>query len=118
MSNKFFYNIKRSLNRAFGNRNTENTITVLDAKQMLRLNSNIILLDVRSVLEHNEKNIPGSVLIPLYELRQKARNLLKDKEQVIIVYCKNGGRSERAVQTLKELGYTRAYSVEGGIEEW
>ena len=118
MIKEFVDNLKRSFTMHFWSRQYKNGITPVEAKQMLHLNSSIILLDVRSEQEHSEGSIDGSIIIPLYELYTNAESVLTDKEQVIIVYCKNGGRSNKAVDILEGLGYMNVFSVEGGIEEW
>ena len=114
----FINNIKGNFTIPFWHRQYKNEVTSIEAKQMMRLNRDILLLDVRSVQEHDEGNINGSIVIPLYELYSKAESILNDKNQTIIVYCKNGGRSARAVNILEELGYMSVFSIEGGIEEW
>ncbi len=67
--------------------------------------------------EFKEKRIPGSVLIPDYELAQRAQAELPDKRQVIFVYCRSGRRSEAAAKELVAMGYNHVYDV-GGIIDW
>ena len=87
-------------------------------KRMIKENTDIQLLDVRSVQEYNEGYINGAILIPLFELEKKAEKILKNKNQKIIVYCKSGIRSIKAIEILIKKGYTKLYNLEGGIENY
>lgn len=70
-----------------------------------------ILLDVRSPQEFAEGHLTGAVLIPSYEIKKKAKQILKDKTKTIIVYCSSGYRSRKAQKILKELGYEKVYNI-------
>lgn len=72
------------------------------------------VLDVRTPEEYAEAHLKGAVLIPDYELAQRGDELPADKNAVILVYCRSGGRSAGAVRFLREHGYTNAYNM-GGI---
>lgn len=69
-------------------------------------------LDVRLLSEHQNKNIPGSINIPLFLLRLNANKL--STEHKYIVYCDTGSRSASATFILNERGYD-AYILEGGL---
>lgn len=73
------------------------------------------LLDVRYDEEHKESNIPGSILIPLQQLRKRYAEL--DPSKSYVVYCKGGKRSAVASLLLSQQGY-EAVSLNGGINEW
>lgn len=75
-----------------------------------------VLLDVRSPQEVAVCRIEGSVLIPLPQLESRLGELAKD--QRVIVHCKSGARSARAVETLRRHGFSRAESLRGGILAW
>lgn len=77
---------------------------------------NAVLLDVRSPEEHATGTLPGSVLMPLAEVAdpQKVTAKLSDTSQPIVVYCASGGRSMKAKQQLKKMGYKKVYNG-GGI---
>lgn len=79
--------------------------------------ADIILLDVRTEKEYNEKHIPESILLPLDDLDKQAEAVLPDKDAVIYVYCRSGSRSQKAAQQLLEAGYTQVYDL-GGINSW
>ncbi|MBI3553125.1 MAG: molybdopterin-synthase adenylyltransferase MoeB [Elusimicrobia bacterium] len=90
-------------------------ISVEDLKAKLDKKEKFVLLDVREPHEYELAKIPGSKLIPLGTLPEKFGEL--DKSQAIIVHCKMGGRSARAVQFLKSKGFD-ATNVAGGINAW
>jgi phage shock protein E len=92
-------------------------ITPKDAKEMLDSNKDVILLDVRTLAEYEEKHIPNSTLLPLSELMDKATLVIKDKDMPILVYCRSGNRSVTASLALIELGYKNVYNL-GGIIDW
>ncbi|OJF75764.1 MAG: hypothetical protein BKP49_09855 [Treponema sp. CETP13] len=92
-------------------------ISAQRAKEIIDTTEGYIILDVRTVGEYESSHIPGALLIPDYELKQKAPTMLKDKDQVILVYCRSGNRSAGAARNLVNLGYTNIYDF-GGIISW
>jgi sulfur-carrier protein adenylyltransferase/sulfurtransferase len=91
-------------------------ITVEVLKKRLDRNEDLFVLDVRNPNEFQICRIPGTVLLPLPELAQRFGELPRDRE--IIVHCKSGMRSAKAVQFLKEQGFTRLVNLQGGILAW
>jgi len=91
-------------------------ITKEEMKEILRTNSNAILLDVRSHQEYKEGHLERSINIPVYDLQKEVLSKIKNKEDIIIVYCSAGIRSKKAVQILRKMGYINLYNIEGGIE--
>lgn len=75
-----------------------------------------IIIDVRSKQEYEEGHIDGAINISEYDIKKKAKELLKDKNEKIILYCSTGYRSKRAQKQLERIGYTNVYNVFGGIE--
>ena len=90
-------------------------ISVQDLKAKIDKKEKIVLLDVREPHEYEIAKIAGSTLIPLGALPERYTEL--DKSAVLIVHCKMGGRSARAVSLLREKGYD-ATNVAGGINAW
>ena len=88
-----------------------------EAKKLLESRKDIVLLDVRTLEEYTEKHIPGSILIPVDEITEKASDVLKDKEAKIFVYCRSGRRSVTASEKLIQMGYANVYNL-GGIIDW
>lgn len=92
-------------------------ITAQEAKELMDREEGYIILDVRTEEEFAQGHIPGAILIPDYEIGQKAGEMLSDKNQMILVYCRSGRRSKNAAQVLLELGYTDIREF-GGIIDW
>ena len=88
-----------------------------EAKQLMDSETGYIILDVRTDEEYAEGHIPGAVLIPDYEVAERAEAELPDKGQLILVYCRSGNRSKKASEALAELGYTNVKEF-GGINTW
>ena len=81
-----------------------------------KMQEGAILIDVRTKQEFLEGHLDGAILIPYYDIYSKIQNIVPSKDQMIIVYCKNGGRSLRAYDILNQLGYNNIYDLKGGIE--
>lgn len=92
-------------------------ITAQEAKQLMDREDSYIILDVRTEEEYAQGHIPGAILIPDYEVEQKVEEILTDKDQMILVYCRSGRRSKNAAEILLELGYTDIREF-GGIIDW
>ena len=92
-------------------------ITAEEAKAIMDSSDDVVILDVRTEEEFAEGHIPGAILIPDYEIEEQAETQLKDKEQVILVYCRSGNRSKAASAALAEMGYTNVQEF-GGINDW
>ena len=92
-------------------------ITAEEAKQIMDSEEGYIILDVRAQDEYDEGHIPGAIVIPHTQIEAEAENVLTDKDQLILVYCRSGRRSKIAAATLVELGYTNIKEF-GGIIDW
>lgn len=90
-------------------------VSVNDLHQLREKHEDFILLDVREPFEFDACNL-GGTLIPLGQLPTRLSELNKDKK--IIVHCKLGGRSQRAVEYLMEQGFTDVSNLTGGIFAW
>lgn len=96
-------------------------ITVTELKQILDGNpDDVVLLDVRNPNEFEIARIPGSVLVPLPDIEngqgvEKVRSLVNGHR--LIVHCKMGGRSMKALGILKSAGI-EGTNVKGGIQAW
>jgi len=76
------------------------------------------LLDVREDHEREIATIEGANWIPLGELERRIGELIPFKETPIVVHCRSGARSEKAVRLLLERGFTRVENLDGGIDAW
>ena len=90
--------------------------TVEQLKQRLDRGEKVFILDVRNPEEFQISRIPDSVLIPLPSLPQRMGELDRDAEMV--VHCKSGMRSQRAIDFLRQQGFTKLSNLKGGILAW
>lgn len=90
-------------------------ITPDEALEMM--NENSLILDVRTAEEFATGHIPNAVLLPLDQIQAGDLELLDNKDQIILVYCRSGNRSETAARALIDAGYTQVYDF-GGIIDW
>jgi sulfur-carrier protein adenylyltransferase/sulfurtransferase len=94
-------------------------VTVLDLKRALDSGDPPYILDVREPQEFQICRIPGSVLVPLGQVGARAQEIAQQAgNRPIVVHCKMGGRSAKAVQILKQQGVDRAQNLKGGILAW
>ncbi len=77
----------------------------------------VTIVDVRTQAEFEEIRIDGAILIPDYEIADLAPEMLPDKDDLILIYCRSGRRSEIASRILIDMGYTNVYDF-GGIIDW
>ena len=77
-----------------------------------------LVIDVRSTQEYNEGHIIGSLNIPEYEINCNIDEILKNKNDTIILYCTSGKRSKKAYKKLNALGYKNIYNLYGGLDNW
>ena len=92
-------------------------ITAEEAKQIMDNEEGYIILDVRTQEEYDQGHIPGAIVISHEEIAEKAEDVLTDKDQLILIYCRSGRRSKIAAEALVELGYTNIKEF-GGIIDW
>ena len=92
-------------------------ITAEEAKAIMDSEDGYIILDARTQEEYDQGHIPGAIVISHEEIAEKAEEVLTDKDQLILVYCRSGRRSKIAAEALVELGYTNIKEF-GGIIDW
>ena len=93
--------------------------TVEEFKARLDRHDRVWLLDVREKNEFDICRMPGATLIPLGELPRRLNELPQGADAPdIIVSCKMGGRSAKAVNLLREKGFDRVQNLKGGILAW
>ena len=92
------------------------TISVTELKKKLDAKDKFVLLDVRETFEYDIARIDGAKLIPLGELPSRMSEL--DSADDIVIHCKSGMRSAKALRLLQEAGFSKLHNVEGGITAW
>ena len=96
---------------------TYEQISGAEAKALMDSESGYIIIDARTQEEYDQGHIPGAILIPEYEIADRAEKELPEKGQLILVYCRSGRRSKIAAEALVKLGYTNVKEF-GGIIDW
>jgi adenylyltransferase/sulfurtransferase len=95
-------------------------ISVQELKERLDRSENLLIVDVRNPNEYEIARINQAVLIPLSEI-ENGPGVLKVKELLngspLVVHCKMGGRSAKALQILREHGI-EGLNLKGGINAW
>lgn len=89
-------------------------------KEMLDAEKKVIVMDVREENQRAEGEIyaPSTMAITRGNLEFEVLNKIKDKNAVIVTYCRGGSRGALAAQTLKKLGYVNATNLKSGLKGW
>ena len=91
-------------------------ITAEDLSAQLNEGVDLRLIDVREPHEQEISNLDGSELIPLGEFASRLSEL--DSTQEIVLYCKSGTRSTRALEILVSAGFKKVKNLKHGINAW
>ncbi|DAB39321.1 MAG TPA: sulfurtransferase [Sulfuricurvum sp.] len=89
-------------------------------KELLDAEKKVIVMDVREENQRAEGEIyaPSTMAITRGNLEFEVLNKIKDKNALIVTYCRGGSRGALAAQTLKKLGYVNATNLKGGLKGW
>jgi thioredoxin 1 len=98
---------------------TETKIKADAFEQMLTTNPNVQLVDVRTAVEYHGGHLENAVNIDLFseDFSNEIDNQL-DRTKPVLLYCKKGGRSAKALDQLKEMGFEEVYDLQGGYDSW
>jgi rhodanese-related sulfurtransferase len=91
-------------------------LSVPEAMDLLRKDSRVYLLDVRTPGEYRQVRLSGSHLIPIDQLLRRVGELPEDRP--ILVYCTVGARSSQVFRYLAAQGYPEVYNLAGGLSAW
>ena len=97
--------------------NTYQQISAQEAKTIMDTEKDYIIIDARTEEEFAAGHIANAILIPEYEIAERAEAELPNKDALILVYCRSGRRSKIASEELVKLGYTNVKEF-GGIIDW
>jgi adenylyltransferase/sulfurtransferase len=90
-------------------------ISVEDLKKLRDEGADFVLIDVREPHEYEICHLEGE-LVPLGTLAEKIPEL--DEGAHVVVHCRSGARSAKAVEALRGAGFENAWNVQGGILAW
>ena len=88
-----------------------------EAMEIMAKESDYVIVDVRTEEEYSSGHIPTAICIPNETIDETVSEILTDKQQMILVYCRSGNRSKQASQKLADLGYINVLEF-GGINTW
>ena len=91
-------------------------ITATELKQRLDKGDDLQIVDVREPNEYAAARLPNSIHIPLGQVVNRMSEI--DPSRETIVHCKMGGRSAKALDFLKSVGFANVKNLKGGILEW
>lgn len=92
-------------------------VSMDDIVKIMNENKDYVIVDVRTPDEYKEGHIPNAINIPNETINETVYNKLKDKNQLILIYCRSGSRSRQAAYKMQKLGYTNLVDF-GGIINW
>ena len=93
------------------------TISVSDAKALFD-KGGVTFLDVRTKKEYKSGHIPGAMNLSRGLIEFKIAKKIPDKNALVVVYCKSGGRSSLSTDTLVKMGYKNVKNMDGGWKAW
>lgn len=112
MFRRFKYIVKRNLDLK---RNFDNEKDITKDELDTYIKQGAIIIDVRSPQEYREGHIDGSICIPDYQIKREIEKKISNKDELIVVYCTTGHRSQTAQQILERMGYTNVYNLYEGV---
>ena len=87
------------------------------ALDMMNNETDYIIIDVRTESEYQQGHIKNAINIPNESIDESVSDILTDKDQLLLVYCRSGNRSKQASEKLAKLGYSNIYEF-GGISDF
>ena len=94
----------------------DNEISYKKLETIMRDN-NVFLIDVRSSREFEEGHLNSAINIPIFNIKNNIKNVVPNKQSIIILYCSTGYRSQEAKGILTGLGYENVYNLKDGIDK-
>ena len=93
-------------------------VSAEEFQKLITNRTNAIILDVRTPNEVAQGIIKNAVKIDFYDKNFQAELDKLDKSKPVLIYCRSGRRSGIAMSTLRDLGFSEVYNLQGGIIEW
>ena len=88
-----------------------------EALKMMKAGGDYVIVDVRTKEEYDKRHIPGSILLPITDIKEGKLDILPDKNQTILIYCWTGRRAADSANILYKRGYKNVYEF-GGLVDW
>lgn len=97
--------------------NSYKTITAEEAYNIIKNDSETLVVDVREKIEFDNGHIKNAILLPLDTILEDIKTKIPNKDATIILYCNSGRRDVEAAKKLVNAGYKNVYTF-GGINNW
>lgn len=110
INNTFFGGVNLKWYKKIFFRTIKTDLTYEEAMQIMKTGQ-AILIDVRSEDEYKRKHINGAINVPVYNI-ESINSEITNKDEVILLYCKTGQRSNIAKEILMQNGYKNVYTVQ------
>lgn len=94
------------------------SISGKELNNLMKINKDLVIIDVRDASEYRTGHIPQSMNIPLNSFNYSLNNLYYYINTPILVYCQIGKRSEEAANFLVNEGFTKVYMLRGGLNSY
>jgi len=91
-------------------------VSASEAAALIKGQTDLQLIDVRTEGEYRSGHLPGAKLIPVQEISDRLAEI--DKHKPVLLYCRTGHRSGIALRILQNSGFTQARHIAGGINAW
>jgi len=95
-----------------------NHINVQQAKELIENGGDVQILDVRTEGEWRSGIVENSILINLYDQQFQDKVQELNKEKPVVIICRSGNRSNQAMRTMSQMGFSELYNVRGGVNSW
>lgn len=92
--------------------------TTLEQARVALEQSSAVVIDIREPEEHATGVAKGALLIPMGQLEKRLAEIVKSKNQPIILFCATQNRSSRLAAQLQAAGYSKASYAHGGMSQW
>jgi len=100
-------------------KHNKNSVPYISVEELAMPKTEAILLDAREPKEYEVSHLKGAINVGYNEFDlAETTELIKDKQQTLVVYCSLGIRSEDIAERLSKAGYTNIFNLYGGIFEW
>ena len=96
------------------------TISREELEEKLDREKDLVLVDVLAEMYYRHSHLPGAINVPANAIRDRAPELVPDKDAEIVVYCMDPPceASERAARELAAMGYANVRDFVGGKKDW
>lgn len=93
-------------------------LSIEETRELIESPEDLFILDVRTTDEFNQGHIEGAEQISVDDLKDRMEELEEYKDKPLLVYCRSGNRSSKAVDILLDNGFTNIYHMNEGFMNW